>query len=184
MNRAEALLLGGRSGVGKTTIGWEVSALLRAASVSHAIIEGDFIGQVHPAPPDDPDRTKLVERNLAAVWSNLAALGYRRLIYTNTLSVMPEMAGMFERAMGADVRLVRVLLTASDTTSGDRLKARELGSELDDGLRTSAARAKVLEECAPADTIRVPTDGRPVPDIAREVLAATGWKPADPATDR
>ncbi len=175
MSRAEALLIGGRSGVGKTTIGWEVSTLLRAASLPHAIIEGDFMGQVHPAPPDDPDRTNLVERNLTAVWQNMAALGYGRLIYTNTLSVMPEMAGMFRRAMGADVRLIRVLLTASDSTSGDRLKARELGSELDDGLQSSATRAKVLEECAPADTIRVSTDCRPVPDIAREVVATTGW---------
>ncbi|MBM7787742.1 hypothetical protein [Tenggerimyces flavus] len=176
MDRAEALLIGGRSGVGKTTIGWEVSALLRAAAVPHAIIEGDFMGQVHPAPSGDPERTQLVERNLTAVWSNFAALGYRRLIYTNTLSVLPAAGAMFERALGPDVRLIRVLLTASNTTAGDRLRARELGSELDDGLRTSMARARVLEESVSADTVRVPTDDRPVPDIARDVLAATGWQ--------
>lgn len=175
MERAEALLIGGRSGVGKTTIGWEVSALLRAAAVPHAIIEGDFMGQVHPAPSGDPDRTQLVERNLTAVWSNFASLGYRRLIYTNTLSVMPSTAGMFERALGPDVRLVRVLLTASDTTAGGRLRARELGSELDDGLRTSMARARVLEDSVSPDTVRVPTDNRPVPEIAQDVMAATGW---------
>lgn len=175
MERAEALLIGGRSGVGKTTIGWEVSALLREAAVAHAIIEGDFMGQVHPAPAGDLDRTELVSRNLAAVWSNFAELGYRRLIYTNTLSVLPSATPMFERAMGPDVRLVRVLLTASDSTAGDRLRGRELGSELDDGLRTSLARARVLEDSVPADTIRIPTDARPVPEIARDVVAATGW---------
>ena len=46
VNRAEVLLIGGRSGAGKTTVGWEVAARLRAAAVPHAIVEGDFMGQV------------------------------------------------------------------------------------------------------------------------------------------
>jgi predicted kinase len=175
LDRAEVLLIGGRSGVGKSTVGWEVAARLRAAAVAHAILEGDFMGQVYPAPAGDEDRTKLVERNLTAVWANFAALGYRRLIYTNTLSVMPAMTGVMQRAMGVDVRIIRVLLTASDTVASTRLAARELGSELEDGLRASLHKARLLEEYAPADTVRVATDGRPVMDIAADVLAATGW---------
>lgn len=169
------LLIGGRSGVGKTVVGREVSAQLRAAGVPHAIVEGDFLGQVHPAPDDDPDRTGLVERNLTAVWSNIAALGYRRLVYTNTLSVMPSMTRTFERAMGADVRIVRVLLTASDATATARLTGRELGSELDDGLRTSLVKARMLEAEVPPDTVRIPTDDRPVTAVAADAVAATGW---------
>jgi hypothetical protein len=175
VSRAEALLIGGRSGVGKSVVGWEVSARLRAAGVAHAIVEGDFMGQVHPAPPDDPDRTRLVERNLTAVWANFAALGHRRLIYTNTLSVLPATTGMFERALGADVRLIRVLLTATDATAHARLVARELGSELDEGLRTSDARARVLDEGVAGDTARIPTDGRTLIDVANEIVALTGW---------
>ncbi|MBC6458395.1 AAA family ATPase [Actinomadura sp. HBU206391] len=175
MDHAEVLLIGGRAGVGKSTVGWEVSARLRAAAVSHAIIEGDFMGQLHPAPEGDPDRSKIVERNLTAVWANFAELGYRRLIYTNTLSVLPGTTGMFERAMGADVRVVRVLLTASDATVGERLAGRELGSELEQGLKASAYKARLLDAQVSADTVRVVTDGRPVVDIACEVAAATGW---------
>jgi hypothetical protein len=175
MDRAEVLLIGGRAGVGKTTVGWEVSALLRAAAVSHAVIDGDFMGQVHPAPEGDPDRSEVTESNLAAVWGNFARRGYRRLIYTNTLSVLPEAAGMFERAMGAGVRIVRVLLTASDATVRERLVRRELGSELEQELEGSARKARLLERRAPARTVRVVTDGRAVVDIAREVVAATYW---------
>ncbi len=130
MDHPEVLLIGGRAGVGKTTVGWEVSARLRAAAVSHAIVEGDFMGQVHPAPEGDPHRSEITECNLTAVWANFARLGYCRLIYTNTVSVLPEAAGMLERAMGAGVRIIRVLLTASDATVGERLAGRELGSEL------------------------------------------------------
>jgi predicted kinase len=177
VGRAEALLIGGRSGVGKSVVGWEVSARLRAAGVAHAIVEGDFMGQVHPPPADDPDRTALVERNLTAVWANFAALGYRRLIYTNTLSVLPETAPMFRRALGAGVRLIPVLLTAADATAHERLVARELGSELEDGLRAGDARARVLDERVPASTARVSTDGRGVVDVANEIVALTGWGP-------
>lgn len=116
MTRAEVLLIGGRAGVGKTTVGWEISAQLRAAEVAHAVIEGDYMGYVHPAPEGDPHRAAVTERNLRAVWGNFAELGYRRLIYTNTVSVLDTSASLFEQAMGADVRLVRVLLTASDET--------------------------------------------------------------------
>jgi hypothetical protein len=175
MDHAEVLLIGGRAGVGKTTVGWEVSALLRAASVPHAVIDGDFMGQVHPAPEGDPDRSEITAANLAAVWANTARRGYRRLVYTNTLSVLPEETAMFQRAMGADVRIVRVLLTASDATARERLTRREIGSELERELEGSARKARLLDRCVPADTVRVATDGRAVADIAGEVVAATGW---------
>ncbi|MEW1825695.1 hypothetical protein [Streptomyces sp. NPDC088196] len=175
MDHAEALLIGGRAGVGKTTVGWEVSARLRAAEVAHAVIDGDFMGQVHPAPDGDPHRATIAEANLTAVWGNYAALGYRRLVYTNTVSVLDETAGQFRRAMGADVRIVRVLLTASDETTAARLNGREIGSELENELANSARKARLLDERAPVDTVRVVTDGRSVVDIADEVLAATRW---------
>lgn len=177
---AEVLLIGGRAGAGKTTVAWEVSALLRAADVAHAVVEGDYMGQVHPAPDGDPHRSRIAERNLTAVWANFAGLGCRRLVYTNTLSVLPEQTGMFERAMGAGVRIVRVLLTAADATVRARLTRREPGSELEDSLASSHRRSRLLRERAPDGTVRVPTDGRPVTDIARDVLAATGW--AGPVT--
>ena len=175
MDHAEALLIGGRAGAGKTTVAWEVSVRLRTAGVHHAVVEGDFMGQIHPAPENDPHRSQIVESNLTAVWANFARLGCRRLIYTNTLSVLPETTGMFERAMGPGVRLVRVLLTASGSTAEARLTGRELGSELADAIRSSTRKARLLDELAPADTVRVRTDGRTVTEIAHEVTTATGW---------
>ncbi|MEU4147152.1 hypothetical protein [Streptomyces parvulus] len=175
MDHAEALLIGGRAGVGKTTVGWEVSVLLRSAAVAHAIIDGDFMGQVHPAPEGDPHRAEITESNLTAVWANFARRGYRRLIYTNTLSVLPEAAGMFARAMGGGVCVTRVLLTASDATAHERLVGRERGSELEQELAASIRKARLLDQRAPEDTVRVATDGRLIVDIAREVVAATGW---------
>ncbi|MFI7385494.1 hypothetical protein [Streptomyces sp. NPDC049813] len=175
MDAAEVLLLGGRAGVGKTTVAWEVSVLLRAATVFHAVLEGDFLGQIHPAPADDPQRSEITERNLTAVWANFAARGCRRLVYTNTVSVLPEATGMFERALGPGAVITRVLLTADDDTARARLTGRELGSGLAHELAAGVRKARLLDQrCAPG-TRRVATDGRGVVDIAREVVGATGW---------
>ncbi|MFD6045159.1 hypothetical protein ACFWG7_28120 [Streptomyces koyangensis] len=73
--QTEMLLTGGRSGVGRSAVGQEVAVLLREADVAHAVIEGDLLDQVHPAPPDDRWRTEITRANLAALWSTYAALG-------------------------------------------------------------------------------------------------------------
>jgi hypothetical protein len=169
----EALLIAGRAGVGKTTVGWEVSVQLRSAGVAHCLVEGDNLDQAHPAPPGDPSRTKLTEANLAALWRNYSALGYRRLIYTNTVSILEP--DLIARAVGGTPRIIPVLLTASDATAHDRLSAREIGSQLDAHVRRSSTMAVHLEEAAPPDVVRIPTDGRPVDVIAREIVTSTGW---------
>ncbi|MGW7065565.1 hypothetical protein ACWGII_11295 [Streptomyces sp. NPDC054855] len=174
--KTEALLIGGRSGAGKSSVGREVAARLRAADVGHAYIEGDVLDAVHPAPPGDPHRSGITERNLAALWANYTDLGCRRLIYTNTASVLGSEERLFTRALRGP-RLIRVLLTASDATVEERLTARERGSELQRQLRRSAFMARWLDDHAAEGTHRVATDGRRVEDIAADVVAATGWDP-------
>ncbi|GGV87791.1 hypothetical protein GCM10010294_70020 [Streptomyces griseoloalbus] len=100
-------------------------------------------------PGGDPHCSEITETNLTAVWANSARRGYRRLIYTATLSVLPEETGMFQRAMGTGVRIVWVLLTASDATARERLMRRELGSELEQELEGSARKARLLDQRLP-----------------------------------
>ena len=169
----EVLLIGGRSGVGKTSIAAEVSVQLQAASVPHCLIEGDALSAAYPPPPGDPHRTRLAEENLAAIWRNYTALGYRRLIYTNTVSVLES--DMIARAMGGATRVTGVLLTASDGATYQRLAARENGSELRSHLSRSADMSQRLDAETPAWVVRVPTDGRSVLGIAHEVIAASHW---------
>ncbi|MFI6442281.1 hypothetical protein [Streptomyces sp. NPDC050759] len=45
-------------------------------------------------------------------------------------------------------------------------------------MRRGARKARMLDERAPAGTLRVVTDGRTEIDIAAGVTAATGWVPA------
>ncbi|MFF1374950.1 hypothetical protein [Streptomyces sp. NPDC058308] len=173
--RAEVLLIGGRSGVGKSSVGWEVAARLRAADIGHALIEGDLLDAVHPAPTGDPDRSGITERNLAAVWANYRALGCHRLVYTNTASVLPSEEQLFAKAMDGP-RIIRVLLTATDATAEQRLTAREVGSELEQQLRRSAYMARHLDDHVGPGTHRIATDDRGLREIAAEVVRVTGWE--------
>jgi hypothetical protein len=130
--------------------------------------------QIHPAPDGDPHRTHITERNIAAVWSNYAALGRRRLIYTNTVSILE--APMVSRAMGGEtVKVTCVLLTAAEDTVRQRLAQRETGSQLDAHIERSLRMSRRLSDEAPAGTVRIPTDGRSVVEIAGQVLRAVAW---------
>ena len=171
MTRSQVLFIGGRSGVGKSSLASELHALLTTADIKHCVVEGDALDLAHPPPWE----FGLAERNLAAIWQNYRALGYRRLIYTNTVSVLETAA--LTSAMGDDPVVIAVLLTASDETASQRLRQREQGSALHQHLERSSQRAIELDHSAPAWVHRLNTDGRKVETLARQTLLWTGWTP-------
>lgn len=136
---------------------------LAAERVRHAVIEGDVLDLAWPPPWEH----RLAERNLAAVWSNYRALGYERLIYTNTLSVLH--ADQIAAAMGDDPVVTAVLLTAEDLTAHARLAGREHGDSLAAHVERSDAAARHLDRSAPSGVRRVSTEGRDVVAVAREI---------------
>jgi hypothetical protein len=167
--RSEVLFIGGRAGSGKSSVGNEVHAQLSAARVWHAFIEGDNLDLAYPP----PWQRHLAEQNLAAVWSNYRALGYRRLIYTNTASV--RAMDSLTAAMGDSPNVTAVLLTCGDGTARQRLAQREIGGALEAHIERGQVAARELDKLAPTWVHRVPTDGRTVADIAAEVIGLAGW---------
>jgi len=166
----DVIFIGGRSGVGKSSVAAEASHLLAQADVRHAVIEGDNLDQAHPQPWRSG--IPLAERNLAAMWANYREVGYSRLIFTNTVSVLQ--VAELEAALGGHVRSTAVLLTSTDAVAADRLAKREIGTALEEHVARSAAAARRLDAGAP-DAIRIATDGRAVAEIARVVLERAGW---------
>lgn len=166
---SEALFIGGRSGVGKTTVAYEIHAQLSAREVRHALIEGDNLDMAYPPTRED----KLAERNLAAMWRNYRSLGFRRMVYVNTASV--RVVAELTDAMGDSPHVTAVLLTSSDATARERLARREIGSTLDWHVHRSDVMAAELDEVAEPWVHRVATDGRSVADIAAEIVSLTGW---------
>jgi ABC-type glutathione transport system ATPase component len=162
-SESKLLAIGGRSGVGKSSVAFALHDLLAAERVRHAVIEGDVLDLAWPAPREH----RLAERNLAAVWSNYRALGYERLIYTNTMSVLH--ANELAAAMATGPIVTAVLLTAKDSTARARLAGREHGDSLASHVQRSDAAARKLDRTTPAHVHRVSTEGREVIAVAREI---------------
>ena len=175
--QGSVLFIGGRAGAGKSSVGYEIRAQLSAARIRHCLIEGDNLDMAWPAPHEH----SLAEQNLAAMWANYRALGYRRMIYTNTASVLEKVLGELTSAMGDSPHVAAVLLTCSDATARQRLSRREIGSELNWHIERSDLMARRLTKRAPAWVHRVTTDSRAISDIAAEVIALTGWTDEQPS---
>jgi hypothetical protein len=163
--------------VGKTSVGNEASEQLQAIGVAHCVVDGDNLDAAYPKAAGDPLGTALTEANLAALWSNYAALGHRRLIYVNTVSVLERamVARAVARSATAGVAVRAVLLTATDTTVLERLSRREIGGALQVHLRRSSAMARHLADRVEEWVVPVPTDDRTVVEVAAAVVATTGW---------
>lgn len=128
MPQSELLLIGGRSGVGKTTVAAEVHRQLSEHGVHHAWIEGDNLDMAFPVPWQQG--YALAEANLAAMWSNYRGHGYTRLLYVNTASVVAPVIEELTTAMGDAPKVTGVLLTSSDEVAEQRLAQREVGGGL------------------------------------------------------
>lgn len=132
-------------------------------------MEGDALDLACPAPWD----SGIAFANLAAVWANYRALGYRRLIFTNTVSVL-EVTAIAE-AMGDDPRVTGVLLQASTRTVRNRLSRREQGAGLDAHAAKSRAAAVRLEAEAESSVHRLDTEGLTPEEIAVRIGAFLRW---------
>ena len=170
-DQTEVLLIGGRSGAGKSTVGHEMHAQLSAAGVRHCLIEGDNLDMAYPPPWEH----SLAEQNLTAIWANYRALGYCRMIYTNTASVLEKVIRELTAAMGDDPHVTAVLLRCSSATARHRLSQREIGTTLDQHVERSALMARKLDERAPRWVHRVVTDDRIIADIAAQIIGLAGW---------
>ncbi len=169
VQRSEVLFVGGRAGVGKSSVASKLHERLYTARVEHCVIEGDNLDLAYPRPWEHG----LAEKNLADMWRNYRALGYRRLIYTNTVSVL-ETEGL-AAAMGDTPLVKAVLLRASDATAATRLEGRETVTTLELHLDRSCLRAAELEQKTPSWVWQIDTDGKDISTVAGEILGLLAW---------
>lgn len=169
---SEVLLIGGAAGVGKTSVGWEVSAQLSRLRVAHWHLEGDVLDAAWPRPSDDRDGRRMTVNTLRAMATVFADEGFTRCIYVQTASVVDF--DLVTKALG-EVQLDGVLLSASEAIRVARLSSREIGTDLERHLQSTRRMARYLDMKAPSWIQRVPTDDRPVSAVAADVIERSGW---------
>lgn len=171
------LLVTGSLGAGKTSTGYEVSNILAERDVPHAFIDLDALTELYPRPDDDRFNTRVMLRNLKAVWGNYADAGARVLVLARVIEDMDELDGYSTAISGAAITVVR--LTASTETMVERIRMREAGSALEWHIARTVELAEKLDSKHIGHFV-VSNDGRPLRDVAEEILELAQWPPTNP----
>lgn len=166
------LLVTGPIGVGKTTVLLEMDALLIAADARHATVELEDIVRCWTAAAQK-SRAGLVYQNLAALWSNFAAVGADRLLLSGLVQYRSELRLIRVAVPGAAVTVVR--LQATLPVLERRIRHREAGPP--EGELDGAGWWAEHFETQRVEDHLVETENRTVNDIAREVLRVARWVP-------
>lgn len=174
MDRSDTnlILISGPVGVGKTSVGEELSTLLEASGTAHTFVDLDGLAKTYPRPKGDRFGEQIALANLEAVWRYAFNLGTRNLIVARVVETR-EGANRIARAVGADSCLI-VQLTAREEILLRRVRSREIGSGRVWHENRALELADILER-SDAEDIRVDTSERPVGDIANDLFQSIEW---------
>jgi hypothetical protein len=162
-------VVSGPPGAGKSAAGWEVYAGLARSGARAGFVDIDQLGMCLPAPPDDPQRYRLKERNVSAVAANFRIAGCDAFVVSGDLG--PSQVISSGTVGGASLAICR--LRASPDELRRRLTARRAPDLVADSLRE----AEELDRSSFADAC-VDTDGLTAAEVARLVRERCGrWPP-------
>ena len=167
------LVVNGTVGAGKTAVADAAAELLREREVPHAWLDADVFRRVWPRPEGDPFAQQVLFEHLAVIAPNLQARGYRHVVLAEVVEDAADRERYEAAFDGADVAIVRV--TASEATRLARVAARETDEHWRDWHLARTVELEAILVATALDDAVVDNDGRPLRDVAAEVLAAAGW---------
>jgi hypothetical protein len=169
---AEAVLVTGVYGSGKTTAIEEMAAMLETARLPYAAIDLDWLAWANL---DDhgPESHRLLLANLGAVVGNARAAGMTRFLLAGTVADSAQVADL---AAAAEMPVRTVRLVAPIEVIADRLSGNPTSGRQND--LAEARRAAAAGRGASIGDLAVASD-RPVAEVADEILAWLGWLPPE-----
>lgn len=166
---ADALIVTGPCGAGKSTVAFECLELLEAAGSPAALVDAELV-YFHPAPAGDPHKERVAEQALAALWRIYREEGIERLLLARVL-LYPRHAELVRRAV-PDATLTIAWLDVPEDVVATRLAERERGSALEWHLR----RAAEVRASGMRGEASFHVDGNRAPGVvAADVLRRAGW---------
>jgi hypothetical protein len=171
------LLICGATGVGKSTVGFQLYLRWLRAGLTAGYVDLEQIGLVRPGPANDPGRHRLKAGNLAAIWSTYHDGGATHLIATGPADSDAALQTYVRELPAANVTVCR-LHAGHDDLARRIMSRREGGSwpQPGDPLRgQSAEYLRRVADHATADassldranvgTIRIENSGRTVEEV-------------------
>ena len=165
------LLLTGTAATGKTTIAAEIGEILPPTRAI-VVVDLDQLGWAY-IPGASEDRIfKLRSDNLAAIWPNLRAAGFRHVVLSGAVATSEQL--QLIRDAIAQARLTVVRLVTARTLLERRLRSRDAGRRLEDHLAIVWRLEGAIDESRLED-FRVVNDERSPREVAMDVLEKVGW---------
>ncbi len=177
----EIVLICGPTGVGKSTIGFQLYMRYLNAGVMAGYVDLGQLGFLTPVTPGDRCQHRLRAANLAAIWQNYHAAGARHLIVTGAVASDADFKIYREALPAATVTLCRLNAGRAELTR--RVMSRRDGGswpEPGDPLRGQSAvflagvADRAAAEAGALEGIQIDTDGRTVDESADLIAAALG----------
>ena len=167
--RHSVLWLCGPPGAGKSAVGWALYDGLARSGARAGFVDMDQLGMCFPAPPDDPERFRLKERNVSPVAATFREAGCAAFVVAGDLGLSRAISA--GTVHGASLTICRL------RASPDELRRRLTARRAPDLVARSLWEAGELDHSSFADAC-VDTDGLTVAEVARLVRERCGgWPP-------
>ena len=167
--RAEAVLLTGVYGSGKSSVAAEIAYLLEQRGEPYALLDLDYLSWAGPDTGDRAAELELLRQNLAAVIPNYRRIGISLFVLAYFVRSAAEVQGIRE-TLGLPLRVAR--LTVPFSAIEQRL-ARDITSGRRDDPRAAAASIATAEGIGFED-ITISND-RCIAVVAQELTTFLGW---------
>jgi hypothetical protein len=167
---AEAVLITGVYGSGKSSVAAELGYLLEQQGEPFALLDLDYLSWTGPDTGDRAAELDLLRQNLAAVTTNYRRIGITRFVLAYFVRTAAEVRDIRE-ALGLPLKVARLTVSlpaieqrlATDVTSGRR-----------DDLRDAAEQIAAAEGAGFED-ITISND-RPITLVAQDLLTFLAWR--------
>jgi adenylylsulfate kinase-like enzyme len=168
-DHAEAVLLTGLFGTGKSTVAIEVADTLEKRDMPYAVLDLDWLCWGYAGAGEAAEHRMLLA-NLAPVVTNFRVAGARFFILARSIRSREELDGVRD-TLAMPLRVVR--LTAPWAEIERRLQKDVTGARQDDLRDAAAWRDAGLGEGIEDRT--VDNGDRPLHEVAAEIIAWLGW---------
>ncbi|MCB1614838.1 MAG: AAA family ATPase [Pseudomonadales bacterium] len=165
------LVISGAVGVGKSTVGKELSRLLRKNDVPHSFIDLDSLSATYPRPASDRFGKKLGLKNLATIIPNIMEYGTKNIVLSGVIADREDLVFLSSLKGIKSVKVCQ--LYASLDVLRLRISNRDEGEVFDWCFERAKVLSKSLRD-SPKD-FSLNTDQLSPPEIASELLLKVSW---------